>query len=176
MLDMTLRRWSGVLLMLAGLTIIISFIAPLVLLSGDAPLVLAKGADVWRTTLSQLPLLEASLCVVVTSLPNVAWVYCVVQILLLARLYRAGKVFTQENSRYFRRIGIGLTVMGFLSVLVLPVIGHLLYYRGISPWLPDMPLLAVFEPDLLMAGVFFYVLGKIMQRGTELQENEDLTV
>jgi hypothetical protein len=176
MQDITLHRWSGVLLMLAILTIVISFIAPVVLLSGDAPLILAKGADIWRTTLSQLPRFEGALCVVITSLPNIAWVYCVVQILLLARLYRSGKVFTQENTRYFRRIGVGLTLMGFLSALMLPIIGYMLYYRGISPWLPDMPLLTLFEPDLLMAGVFFYVLGKIMQRGVELQENDDLTV
>ena len=123
-----------------------------------------------------LPQLEANVCLLLFMLPNFAWMYAVVQMAKLAIAYRSGDIFQKSAPRRFMKIGIGLVVMGIFNMLVLPAITYLFYYRGISPWLADMSFLTVFEPDLLVAGCFFFVLGKIMHYGVALQEADRLTV
>ena len=61
-------------------------------------------------------------------------------------------------------------------MVVLPAIASFLFARGAAPWLADMPLWGLIEPDLFMASAYFYVLGKIMQRGAALEELAELTV
>lgn len=174
--DKKLARLSGTLLVLAYVTALLSIIAPLALLTDSSPIVLAKGSEIWKTTLGELPLLEGGLCVFLLLLPDMVWVYAVIQIARLAHYYRRGFIFEYRNTQCFVHIGGALIVMGIVGNLAMPLVNYLFYYRHISPWLADMPLLAVMEPDLIMAGAFFYVLGKIMRRGAELQDDERLTV
>lgn len=174
--DTALSRWSNALLWLAYATIIISMITPILSIKSDAPLILIKGTELWKTTLGNLPFLDAVLCITIQILPTVAWMFCVTNIIALARLYRQGIIFESTNTRCFVRIGIGLMMMGILSAIVFPIINYLLFIRGVSPWLADMQILALCEPDLIMAGVLFFLLGKIMQRGKDLEEFDRLTV
>lgn len=176
MQDKKLILWSRILLILAWITVIISLAGPLYMVLSNAPMVLAKGDEIWKTTMSQIPAMEGYLCLFILMLPNFAWVYAVANIAKLAKFYQKGQVFEEQNTRCFIKIGIALCIMGVLSALVLPAVNYLFYYRNITPWLSDMPLFALLNPDLIMAGAFFYVLGKIMQRGAELQDNERLTV
>lgn len=174
--DAALRRWSTVLLALAALVVLRSVAAPALLLSDGGPIVLTHGTEVWQTRLHDLPRGDAGLFLAIILLPQAAWLYGVVQIARLARFYRRGVLFAVPVSGAFLRLGGALIVMGALDTLILPAVAHLFHARGITPWLADIPLLAIVEVDLIMAGAFFFILGKIMQRGAELQETDRLTV
>jgi hypothetical protein len=91
---------------------------------------------------------------------------------IFARRYRKGQIFEEENARRLVRLGLALAAIGVLNTLSLPIFNMLLYWRGVSPWLADMPFILVFEPDYVMAGLFFVILGKIMRRGSELEERD----
>lgn len=174
--DLHLTRWSAILFWFAVMTVLLCLCEPLALLFSDAPIALAKGTEVWSSSLNALPATDVAFILMVLLAPQCAWLVAVIQVAYLAGNYRRGIVFDRRNAGRFLRIGIALAVMGVLHMLVMPFIGYWVFHRGLCPWLPDMPFLAIAEPDLMMSGIFFFVLGKIMQRGAELQESEDLTV
>lgn len=174
--DKELKRWSGILLFLGYATAVMSILGPLSLLSKDAPIILARGKEVWSTTFSQIGGVDGAVVLILALLPTAAWVYAVFYIVQLARHYQAGRVFAVGNTGCFLRIGAALAAMGVLDMAVYPLSNLWLFYRGITPWLGDMPILALFDPSLIMAGAFFYVLGKIMARGVALEDNDRLTV
>lgn len=164
------------MLLLAFVTAALSILSPLSLLSSNVPLVLTKGQEVWNIPVSKLPAKEGLVFALIVMLPNLAWFWGVLQIIRLAVRYRQGMIFDVRNAVCFTRLGVALVLMGILSSLTLPAANYLLYCRGISPWLADMLWQEVLYLDPITAGVLFYVLGKIMQRGAVLQENDKLTV
>lgn len=174
--DRTLARWSTVLLWLAGLTLVRALVEPVVDLADDGRIVLLNDGAVWTTTLSELPRAERAAFLAIVLLPHAVWIYAVVQMARLARFYRRGVLFDAAVSGAFLRLGGALAAMGVLQSAILPAVAHLFHARGITPWLADIPLVSVVEVDLVMAGAFFFILGKIMRRGAELQEADRLTV
>lgn len=174
--DRNLARWSTVLLALALATALLSILTPVALLLDDAPVTLMRNGKIWQTSMNALGTTDQALLWIGVMLPQLAWFYGVLQVARLARSYRRGVMFDATVTGAFERLGIALAVMGTLETLQYPTLNFLLYYRGVSPWLGDMPVLALIQPDLLMAGAFFFVLGKIMRRGAELQETDSLTV
>lgn len=176
MKDIFLKRWSTTLLMLALLTVGLVFATPLASLLQDSPIMLIKGTETWKTSLYALPLCDAVALVSIILCPQIAWVFGIFQILHLALNYRRGKIFDTENTSRFIKLGYSLFLMGVLEIIAFPAANYLLFLRKISPWLGDMPILSFIQPDMIMAGAFFIVLGKIMHRGLELQETDELTV
>lgn len=174
--DTKLRRWSMVLLLLALATLARGLSAPFFLLLEGGPILLTKGQEVWQSRFESLPTFEAGIVFTVLTLPQVAWLYGVLQIVRLARCYRRGTLFGPAVSGAFLHLGAALATVGLLNSLTLPAVAAVLYHRGICPWLADMPVFAILDLDLIMAGAFFFVLGKIMRRGAELEEADRLTV
>lgn len=176
MKDAKLARWSAALLLMAALTVIAGLAEPVSLAFTDGPVVLMRGAEVWRTTFHRLPVADRVLLLLILGLPQLVWFYIVAQIVVLARRYRAGAVFDPRNPRCFTRIGAALGVMAVLSAIAVPLAAWMLYARGDCPWMADVSLLAALDPDLLLAGGFLFVVGSVMRRGAELQEAESLTI
>ncbi|WP_448206292.1 hypothetical protein [Azospirillum sp. sgz302134] len=174
--DAQLTRWSTILLLLASLTVVQSLVEPLSLFLGGTPITLHRDGETWNTTYQALAPLDAGAIALLVLGPELAWVYVSLQVWRLAHKYRRGILFDSLLSPCFLRIGMGLAVMGVLDTLAYPAMAQLLYCRRISPWLGDTPLLALIRVDLIMAGAFFFVLGKIMMRGAELQDLDQLTV
>jgi hypothetical protein len=98
------------------------------------------------------------------------------QIGRLAFFYRQGAIFELRNAQCFMRLGGAFVALAILATVNVPLINIFLYWRGISPWLGEMPLLFMIEFDYLMAGVFFFVIGKIMRHGNELEESDRMIV
>lgn len=175
--DGPLYKWATVLMVLALIALAFSLFAlGMGLFGSDAPLVLNKGMEVWKTSLHDLKTFDYSVIYTLLALPEIAWVYCVLQMTKLAVYYRKGWVFEHQNVICFVNIGKGLIIMGITSAIIYPAIAFFLYFREVSPWLADIPWLASFDPDLIVSGTFFFVLGKIMARGVELATLDRLTV
>ena len=176
--DIYLARWSNLLAAMAVLAAAITAAALAYPLIFDGPIVLAKehGAEVWKTQVLDIPVFERLTVLIALYLPSFAWLYVVLQIFWLARNYRAGQIFAESNARHFMQIGVALALMGVFETIYFPFINYFLYWRGISPWLADMPWLAFIRPDMFTAGLFFFVLGKIMRRASSLEENDRLMI
>lgn len=174
--DVTLSRWSGVLLVLAVLTGLQSIFSPLSWLFGGTPIILTKGDEIWRSTFQMLPRFDAWVLLGLILLPQLAWVAGVWQVGKLAHSYRRGILFDLKVTQCYMRMGAAWTMMGVLATIDYPVLNYVLYWDGVTPWVADMPLLEIVQTDLIMAGAFFFVLGKIMRRGVELQDSFSLTV
>ena len=176
--DIYLARWSNLLAAMAILAATITVIVLIYPLIFDGPIVLARehGAKIWNTKLLDIPIFERFTVLIVLYLPSFAWLYGVLQIFRLARNYRAGKVFGELNARCFVQIGVALGLIGVFETIYLPIISYFLYWRGISPWLVDLSWLNLIQPNMFMAGLFFFVLGKIMRRASELEETDRLMI
>ena len=71
---------------------------------------------------------------------------------------------------------MGLIAVSAFEMLELPLMGGYLYSRGILSQMPDIDPLLSLEADFLAAGVFFWLIAKIMERAAKMQEENDLTV
>ena len=176
MIDRKLTRWSTLLFILAVLSGMQGVVAPVVLLVNGTPINLVRGSEVWSTTLQALSNTDGTLVLTLVVAPQLAWLYAMVQVGLLALCYRRGEFFDRRATGRFVRIGVALGLASVANSAVIPILGYVLHARGVLPWLPDMPMFAAFDTSLAMGGAFFYIIGKIMQRGAELQDSESLTI
>lgn len=174
--DPELRRWSYALLALAILSAVGAVVAPARLAFRDMPIALARGTEVWSTGLHGLPAIDVAVVLVVGLSPQIAWVIAVAQIVILAQRYVRGEVFRLDNTLCFLRLGGALVAMGILQVVAFVTLSFWLVHRHIAPWMPDIDVADLLHMDLVMAGAFFFVLGKIMHRGAQLQESDELTI
>jgi len=176
--DIYLARWSNLLAAMAILAATITMIVLIYPLIFDGPIVLATdhGAKVWNTKLFDIPVFERFTVLILLYLPSFAWLYVVLQVFRLARNYRDGQVFGEINARCFVRIGAALALIGGFETINVPFVAYFLYWRGICPWLADVSWLHLIQPNMFMAGLFFFILGKIMRRASALEENDRLMI
>jgi hypothetical protein len=170
--DRYLARWSRSLTLLIAAAALFSIAAPVYLAADGQAFIFVSGEKTWRFMFSDLPWLDRIVFLPLISSTKIVWLYGLYQIYRLARQYRRGQIFDDANARRFVLLGVALAVIGVLDMAVYPIANVFLYWRGISPWLADMPFLLVFSPDYLMAGLFFIILGKIMRRGSDLEERD----
>lgn len=176
--DIRLIRWSNLLLALAIICALLAVAVPVYIIFSDAPIVLLKenGKTAWNTTFNALPAVDRVVVFALTFSSSVAWLYGLLQIARLAVFYRQGAIFEFRNARCFIHLGGAFVIIAILETVTGPLINVFLYWRGISPWLGSMPVLFAIKFDYLMAGVFFFVLGKIMIYGNELEESDRMIV
>lgn len=161
---------------LSVVTALFTIASPVYALSHECPITLLKGQEEWKIDLFALGWFDFLAVFTVVMLPKFAWLASLFNILMLARRYEHGRIFDQANARRFVRIGECLVLVGLLDCMIAPFINYFLYWRGISPWVGDMPLAYVVQPNYVAAGVFFVVMGKVTQRAFELQEDNRLIV
>jgi hypothetical protein len=175
--DTFLTRWITVLYVTAAIAGLFDIIAPLSdLLDPDFKLVLTHGIDKQTIMGRDLPtydLLAISAFVLVS---HIVWLMAIVEAVRLARHFQCGHIFEERCARCLIRIGYIVVAFGFVDSFTAPVFQHFLYWRGISPWLMDAPLIYTLQPDAVMAGLFLIILGSVMRRAAALEENNRLIV
>lgn len=174
--DAKLKWWCLGLFVLTLIAAGQSILAPVMMLFQGAPIILLHEGQVWNTKLVTLPAVDAIFCAVIVLAPQVLWIYALMIVAGLARGYRRGQYFGRMVLDSFHRLGVALLIMGGLSSLVLPAISIWFAWRDITPWLADIPFFAVVDFDLLVAGAFFIIIGRIMMYGSMLEENDRLTI
>ncbi|MCA1907427.1 MAG: hypothetical protein LDL39_03610 [Magnetospirillum sp.] len=176
MTDAKLTRWSFLLFVFAALSGLQAIVAPILLMVNGTPITLSHGSEIWSTTLQALSAVDGAMLVTAVMAPQLAWIYAMAQVALLALDYRRGLLFHSSLTKRFIRLGVAMFVASVLGSTAAPVLGQIFFARGVLPWVPDIPLFAAVDTSLAMAGVLFFVLGKVMQRGAELQDSDSLTI
>lgn len=169
MVDKELSRWSIALIVLALCSAFISVILPVNEIFFQ-PIILAHGTEIWRISQDTLPMGMRIGVGLLCWAPHIAWIYAIIQIIRLAKNYRRGILFDTCNTICFIRIGMALAFMGIINSATYPLLIAILYYGGITPALADISILYAIQPEYIMAGAFFYLVGRIMRRASELHD------
>ena len=175
MIDKELNAWSIVLIVLALSSGLMSVIVPLKEIFLE-PITLMHGSEVWRIPLETLPIGMRIGVGFLCWAPHIAWIYAIIQVIRLAKNYRRGMLFDTCNTGCFLRIGMALAFMGIVNSLTFPFLSFILYYGGITPELSDISIIYAIQPEYIMAGAFFYVVGRIMRRASELHDFDKYTI
>jgi hypothetical protein len=171
-----LAGWSRVLFVLAAAAALFALARLLSFLFQDGRVTLLKEGEVRDIFVADLSALDRTFVSAVMAAQTPVWLYALSNMAGLARAFRRGMVFERGNARRVMRIGFALTTIGVLQSTLKPVLAVFLYWRGVIPWLADLPLAYVIHVDTVMAGLFFVILGKVMHRAIELDENQRLIV
>ena len=175
MIDTELNLWCVVLIILAFCSGLMSVILPLEEIFLQ-PITLMHGSEVWRIPLETLPIGMRIGVGLLCWAPHIAWIYAIIQVIRLAKNYRRGILFDTCNTGCFIRIGMALAFMGIINSATFPLLSVILYYGGMTPTLADISILYAIQPEYIMAGAFFYVVGRIMRRASELHDFEKYTI
>ena len=107
---------------------------------------------------------------------SLAWLFVIYQFWALCALYKQGWIFTTQNASKFKYMALGLMAMSLAETLALPLTGLYFTSRGILGQMPDLDLAVIIDVNFLTAGILFWLIAKIMERASILQEEADLTV
>ena len=141
----------------------------------DKPVALFINGELWTKKISSFQVQDRLAIFGILNAKTLLWLIALYQIWRLCRLYSHAEFFTTRNALCFSNVGRSLIGMAVVDTLIVPLVGAFLKYRGIIPKMPDMD---VFMPelDLLVAGLFFWLIAKIMERAAIMREEADLTI
>ena len=175
MVDKELNRWSIALIVLALCSALMSVILPFDEIFFQ-PITLTHGSEIWRISQNTLPMGMRIGVGLLCWAPHIAWIYAIIQVIRLAKNYRRGVLFDSCNTGCFICIGMALAFMGIVNSATYPLLSAILFYGGITPAFADISILYAIQPEYVMAGAFFYVVGRIMRRASELHDFDQYTV
>ena len=174
---MKMSRLINLLFVLIAVTAIMSLVDTIIVFDSDFPLALQIDGDVWIRQISEFSVSDRVAIFSMIELTTLPWYWALFMMWCLAKLYRDGQYFTPQNSRCFVGIAYALIAMSILDTLLAPAVGGYFYYRGIIDGLPDMNVTMILaETDLLTAGLFFFLIGIIMEKASTLKEEADMTI
>jgi hypothetical protein len=174
--DVYIVRWSNLLSILVVLAALltIALVVNFALHSGKIGLMHDEKIHVFFVTNLSWP----EFCVAVGCVfsAEITWMYGLLQLFWLARHFRRGRIFDEDNSKRLLHISYVLAAVTVIDALTPPIIAFTLYWRGVTPWLSDLPLLRLIEPAYILASIFFFILAKVMSRAVELERESRLYV
>ncbi len=140
------------------------------------PVALLIQGEVWTKPLTSFQAFDKAVLFFIVNTGNFCWLFALYQLWALCALYSDNHIFEAQNARHFINIGYALMVMSILQMFVVPTAGAYLLYRNISPQMPDINILGLLELDLLVAGLLFLLIAKIMEFAATIQEESKLTI
>jgi hypothetical protein len=166
------------LFVLIGVTAVLSLASTVYIFQSDFPISLQVNGEVWTRQVSEFAMSDRLVVFTLIELASLPWFWALFNMWRLAGLYKGSQYFTQGNSKCFVNIGVALIIMAALQTSLAPVASWYLYSRdvidGLADW--DISLIFLSETDLLTAGLFFLLVGTIMEKASKLQEEADMTI
>lgn len=174
--DVYFSRWSSLLYMLVALASLLTVALPIQYLIRVGRIVLLHDAKLQEFLVWSLPSFELSVVLFGMFTPRIVWLYGLLQFSRMARYFRQGRIFEERNARCLVRVGYALGIICVMDSVFLPSVAFAFYWGGTTPWLADLPIAHIIEPDYAMAGLLFLVLGKVMHRAVEIEKESRLIV
>lgn len=169
-------RMIRILEILVYLVIALNLISGIAVSFGKEPILLMVGGELWSRRLQDLSWQDAVVIHGVIWGAQIIWLYAVWQIKGVCRAFRRGEIFSREVAIHLKRFAMGLVVIAIISTATVPVVGLYLVAAGVIPQFPDISISDFAETDVLMVGVFFFVIAWIQEKGTEMKNDVDLTI
>lgn len=174
--DARLAGWSNLLYALVILIMLTTIGLTAHFLLYDGKVVLSHQQQMYIFFMQDLPWFEfcvsaASICIIETT-----WICGLWQLLRLAGSFRRGGVFDEDNARRLVRLSGVLAIISVLDMLRRPIIAAVFYWRDVTPWMSELPLIHFINPSYVLAAIFFLILGKVMGRATELEKESRLYI
>lgn len=176
---MSVRNTANLLLVLAVIVILARLFEPLFLNAlSDVQPVESNGIlildDFWA-----LPMLERGVVSVLFLAPRLIFIWVAYQVVRLCLEYRTGEVFTLKSVTLFQNAAHGVIWLAVTKTLQYPLISGFLCWRGYhsdatAPLFTH--LFEIVELDILMMGVFFFLIARIMKQGLEIKAEQELTI
>lgn len=167
---------SLVLKSLIVLTACVSVVQVVWLFFSDFPAAFLIDGEIWSRPLHEFSSVHRVVILSIFSMGTVCWLGVLWQFWDLCFLYSQKVFFSVLNARCFFNIGRFLMGMYVCEVISLPFTGWYLNYVGITPQMVDLDIFDILEFDLLVAGLFFAIVAKIMEHAAVMQDEVDLTV
>ncbi len=176
----SLRRWSRALLVLSLLGIAIFVYQLWDAIFGPRLFLAIPTEDNSIRVLAKEDFLFSQRLIVVAllAIPSLCWIYCLWQMVRLARCFGRGDILTLGMVSCLHRFGIGLLVMSIAEAAGIPMlITYLLHIKKIqtvsSLW---EYVLASGAVTSLIAAVLVLMVARIFRIGIRLREDAELTI
>ena len=176
---MRVGNTANLLLILALLVILARLIEPFFVNAlHDVEPVQSNGIlildNFWR-----LPALEQRVVGILFLAPRLIFIWVAAQVVRLCLEFRGGEVFTLKAVTIFQSAAHGVIWLAVTKTLQYPLTSGFLCWRGFIPeeTTPDYTqLFEIIEIDILMMGVFFFLIARILKLGLEMKAEQELTI
>mgnify|MGYP003882789541 CR=1 FL=1 len=145
----------------------------------DEDIYLQIEGELWHQPLSAFQASDQFFVAVVLIVPTLILMWGLFQIAVLCRYYKGGVLFALDTILCFKRFAIALIALAVVETLMLPILIFYLWSRQALPGLPDfdpVDLLEVLQTEILLVGVLFFVITRIMETGLEMKQEVELTI
>lgn len=142
----------------------------------DFSLMLHIDGELWFREFSSFNVRDKLIVFLIEEAFSFAWLFVIYQFWALCALYNQGRIFTTRNAFKFKHMAFGLIAMSLAQTLMLPLTGLYLTSQGILGKMPDLDWAVMIDVNFLTAGILFWLIAKIMERASLLQEEAELTV
>ena len=176
----SLRRWSRALLVLALLRIAIFVYQLWDAIFGPTIFLAVPTEDDSVRILKKEDFLFSQRVIVVAllALPSLCWIYCLTQMVRLARCFGRGEILTLGMVSCLQGFGIGMLVMSIAEAVEIPMLTtYLLHIKKIGT-IPSLweYVLASGAVTSLLAAVLVLLIARIFRIGIRLREDAELTI
>jgi hypothetical protein len=174
--DIYIVRWSNVLSVLVILAALLTIILIINFTFYDGKIGLLHDKKVYVFFIKNLSWPEFYTTIMCIFSVELTWMLGLLQLFRLARHFRHGRIFDEDNSRHLMRISYVLVAVTIIDALTPPIISAIFYWRGVTPWMSDIPMLELIEPAYVLAAIFFFILAKVMSRAADMERESRLYV
>jgi hypothetical protein len=148
----------------------------LILLVTDHPIALMVEGEIWSSSTFELPFQARWTIYVLHIAPSAIWVYGLVCIIRLCKLYEEDVFFTTRNTLQFKRFGFSLVFLSLIDTISFPIMNAVIYWSDTISSMSEFSVFDILEIDTLMGGILCIVVAKIMEIACTLKEESDLTI
>ncbi len=161
------------------IVVIVELSEPIAAYFGDEELILMINDEVWRKSISDLATVDIFFVMGFIYCATAVWLFGVYQIERLCRLYSNDIIFSSEAIRRFKYFAVSLIIIAFIDSLEFFVFVAYFLARDIIPAAPDissLDYLSLIEIDVLLVAILFFAIASVMESGTEMQRDTELTI
>ncbi|RED53844.1 DUF2975 domain-containing protein [Aestuariispira insulae] len=174
-----LRQLILILRVLVYLVILLQLVGFASTYLADEKIYLKIDGEIWEQRILGLSIPHQIVIGIYMFIPSAILIGGLLQIAGLCNHFAAGVIFSSETVRNFKRFAMALVLLGMVDMLITPLLIGYLKLVDITPAWPDVDLSLVLDLlslEVVMVGVLFFVIARIMETGLAMKDEMELTV
>ena len=174
-----LSRLVSLLIFLVYLVMLMQIAGFVMVFATGQELGLKIDGQIWLQEISEMALSDQLFIALILFLPTATFLWAIFQIERICRQFWKGNIFALVNVLRFKRFALALLALGAMEMTVNPALIIYLWGRDLIPNWPDIDaafILDTLEAEIIMVGVLFFVIARIMETGLAMKDEMELTV